>query len=496
MWAPRPSTVALAPAGGRPCPLERDEGGWWWSSEAVVGEYRIVVDGEPLPDPRSPWQPAGVDGPSCTVDHAAFRWTDGSWRGRPLGGAVLYELHVGTFTPTGTFDAAIDRLDHLCDLGVDAVELMPVAEFPGRRGWGYDGVLLYAPHHAYGGPDGLKRLVDACHERGLAVVLDVVYNHLGPSGNHLGRFGPYFTDRHRTPWGDAMNLDGEDSDDVRRFLIDNAVGWIRDYHVDGLRLDAVHALVDQSATHVVEQLTAEVHDQARASGRQVWVIAESDLNDPRLVRSVDAGGLGVDAAWSDDFHHALHAAVTGERDGYYAGFGRVSALARSLTDVFVHDGRFSPHRRRHHGRPVGATRRDRFVGYSQNHDQVGNRARGERLVHLSGRGPARIAAALTLTAPFVPLLFQGEEWAASTPFLYFTDHSDAALGRAVAEGRRRELPATESEEVPDPQAEATFLSSQLKWSERVHAGHAEMLQWYRTLIALRAQWPELSAGSG
>ena len=380
----------------------------------------------------------------------------------------IYELHVGTFSPEGTFDGAAARLDHLVDLGVDVVELLPVAQFPGRHGWGYDGVDLYAPHDPYGGPDGLKRLVDACHARGLAVVIDVVYNHLGPAGNYLAEFGPYFTDRYTTPWGTAVNLDGPDSDPVRDFVVGNALMWVRDYHADGLRLDAIHAIVDTSAVHILEELRAQVEALAAELGRQVFLIAESDLNDPKIVHRPELGGYGIDAQWSDDFHHALHAVLTGERTGYYADFGSLDHLAKSLRQAYVYDGGYSPHRRRRHGRSPAGLPPTRFLGYLQNHDQVGNRATGERSSMLLSTGLLKVAAAIVLLGPFVPMLFQGEEWAASTPFLYFTDHDDPELGEAVSEGRRREFAAFgwSPEQVPDPQAPETFEASVLRWDER------------------------------
>ncbi len=497
VWAPDAERVDLA-IRGRNLPMARGEGGWWSvdDPDAAPGDrYGFALDGaEPLPDPRSPWQPDGVHALSAVVDHSAFAWSDAGWHGAPLASAVIYELHVGTFTPEGTFDAAIARLPELVDLGVTAVELLPVAEFPGARGWGYDGVDLYAPHHAYGGPDGLKRLVDVAHGHGLCVVMDVVYNHLGPDGNHLGSFGPYFTEKYRTPWGAALNYDDADSDEVRRFAVDNALTWLRDYHCDGLRLDAVHAIVDTSAVNLLEQLKVEVEALSARLGRTLWVIAESDLNDPRLVRSREAGGYGLDAQWSDDFHHSLHAALTGERSGYYAGFGSLADVAAALQRVFVHDGRYSQFRRRRHGRPATGLPGTRFLGYLQNHDQVGNRAVGERSAALMSPGRLRIGAALVLTAPFVPMLFQGEEWAASTPFQYFTDHQDPELGRAVSEGRRGEFASFgwKAEDVPDPQDPQTFARSKLDWGERARSPHREMLDWHRALIALRRSHPALS----
>ena len=499
VWAPDADTVHLLVQDAR-VPMTKDSGGWWSVVVPTAGpgtDYRFVVDGgEPRPDPRSPWQPDGVHGPSRVVDHGAFAWHDAGWQAPPLEAGVIYELHVGTFTPAGTFDAAIDRLEHLLALGVTHVELMPVHEFPGTRGWGYDGVDLYAPHHVYGGPDGLKRLVDACHARGLAVLLDVVYNHLGPSGNYLGVYGPYFTDRYGTPWGRAVNLDCAGSDEVRRFFCDNALMWLRDYHFDGLRIDAVHAIMDTSAVHFLEQMAEEVDELETQTGRRLVLIAESDLNDPRIIRPPEMGGYGLDAQWSDDFHHALHAVLTGERLGYYADFGRLADLAAAFERAFVYDGRYSAHRRRRHGRRASGLSGHRFVVCQQNHDQVGNRPTGDRIGHLAGIRRQKIGAALLLTSPFVPLLFQGEEWGASTPFLYFTDHAEPDLGRAVTEGRCREFeafgwtPVT----VPDPQAPETFLRSRLDWTELSRQPHVELLEWYRTLIRVRRTSPSLLDG--
>jgi len=499
VWAPAAERVEVVLGEDQRVAMEGpDELGWFRASVPSAGpgdDYRFSLDGgPPRPDPRSPWQPDGVHGPSRLVDHEAFPWTDGGWATPAIDDAVVYELHAGTFSAAGTFDGAIANLDHLVDLGVTAVEVMPVAEFPGRRGWGYDGVDLWAPHSAYGGPDGFKRLVDAYHARGLAVVLDVVYNHLGPDGNYLRELGPYFTDRYGTPWGEAVNYDGADSDAVRAFVVDNAVMWVRDYHVDGLRLDAVHAIFDMSATPIVEEVAAAVHARSPAA----WVIAESDLNDPRVVRPPDAGGWGCDSQWSDDFHHALHAVLTGERSGYYEDFGTLADLAKALRQAWVYDGQPSAHRRRRHGRPPGpATPGSRFFAYLQDHDQIGNRAAGERSSALMGTGGLRIAAALVLCSPFVPMLFQGEEWGASTPFQYFTDHGDPELGRLVSEGRRREFAAFgwSPDEVPDPQDPATFERSKLDWTERGTSPHAEILEWHRDLIRLRREVPALSAAA-
>ncbi|MER6814701.1 malto-oligosyltrehalose trehalohydrolase [Spirillospora sp. NPDC000708] len=506
VWAPKARRVDVVVAGERR-PMAEAEGrpGWWTADVPGAGhgtDYGFALDGaeDPLPDPRSPWQPSGVHALSRVYEHDRFAWTDGHWHGRPLPGSVLYEMHVGTFTPEGTFDAAIERLDHLVALGIDTVELLPVASFPGHHGWGYDGALLWAPHEPYGGPDALKRFVDAAHARGLAVVLDVVYNHLGPDGNHLGDYGPYFTSAHSTPWGDAVNYDQEGSDEVRAFAIENALMWLRDYHFDGLRLDAVHAITDHSAVHLLEEMAQAVSALSAQLGRHLFLIAESDLNDPRLVTSREAGGYGLDAQWSDDFHHCLHAALTGERQGYYCDFGSLETLKKALTRVFVHDGTMSTYRGRRHGRPVDVEKlpAHRFLGFLQNHDQVGNRGAGDRIgAVLAGAGlpPGllKVGAALLVLAPFTPMLFMGEEWGASTPWCYFTDHQDPELARAVSEGRRREFSRHGwTGEVPDPQAVDTFRRSVLDWAEPAAEPHADLLEWHRSLIALRRARPELN----
>jgi maltooligosyltrehalose trehalohydrolase len=456
----------------------------------------VLDGGDPRPDPRSGWQPHGVDGRSRLVDHGAFPWTDGTWRGLPLAGSVLYELHVGTFTPQGTFDAAIEKLDHLVHLGVSAVELLPCNAFAGERGWGYDGVAWFAVHEPYGGPDGLKRFVDACHARGLGVVMDVVYNHLGPAGNYLPEYGPYLTEAHSTPWGPAVNLDMPGSDEVRRFILDNVRMWLRDYHVDGLRLDAVHALVDERATHLLEEMAVEVDALGAQLRKPLFLIAESDLNDPKLVTSRDAGGYGLDGQWADDVHHALHVALTGETSGYYADFAGLDVLAKVLREVFLHDGAWSSFRGRSHGRPVPPTLPGhRFVTYLQDHDQVGNRAAGDRLSMTLSDGRLRVGAALLLTSPFTPMLWMGEEWGARTPWQFFSDHS-GELGEAVREGRRAEFASHgwSTGDVPDPQSRQTFLHSKLDWSEVGDERGQALLGWYRELIALRRQRPELSDG--
>jgi maltooligosyltrehalose trehalohydrolase len=459
VWAPDATAVELDRGGTRE-PMQREGQRWVAESELASGDrYAFVVDGTgPLPDPRSAAQPDGVHGASEVVAiEAAKPFTPPA-----LGDSVIYELHIGTFSEAGTFAGAIDHLDDLVALGVTTVEIMPVAEFPGVRGWGYDGVDLFAPHHAYGGPSGLTQLVNACHARGLAVLLDVVYNHLGPDGNYLPSYGPYFTDRYETPWGAAVNLDGEGSEAVRSFVVDNALQWLRDYQLDGLRLDAVHALYDKSPTHVLGELAAAAH----ALDTRKLIVAEHETLEPRLVDD-----YGLDGQWFDVFHHALHSLLTGERSGYYKGFGSLDRLVETLSVRDVDPGR--------------------LVGFAQNHDQIGNRARGDRLGHLVGDAKQRIAAALVLLGPYTPLLFMGEEWGASTPFCYFTDHQDPALAEAVRNGRRREFAAFgwKPEDIPDPQAPETFAASRLRWDERDERTHASMLRFYTDLVTLRREHP-------
>ncbi|MFD7433207.1 malto-oligosyltrehalose trehalohydrolase [Streptomyces sp. NPDC059861] len=501
VWAPQAGRVTLHCDGATRAMEQDPERAGWWAIDAEARDgtrYGFAVDEGPVrPDPRSRRQPDGPDGLSAVVDHGLHPWR-AEWPGRPLPGAVLYELHVGTYTREGTLDAAAERLGHLAELGVTHVELMPLCPFPGRHGWGYEGVSLWAVHEPYGGPAALKRFVDRAHELGLGVVLDVVHNHLGPSGNYLPEFGPYFTDRHHTPWGTAVNLDAPGSDEVRAFLIGSALAWLRDYRVDGLRLDAVHALVDTRAVHFLEELSAAVDALATDAGRPLFLIAESDRNDPRLVTGREAGGLGLQAQWNDDFHHALHAALTGESQGYYADFARapVGALAKTLTGGFFHDGTYSSFRGRRHGRPLDRSRiaAHRLLGYSQTHDQVGNRAQGDRLSAGLAPGLLACAAALVLTGPCTPMLFMGEEWAAGTPWQFFTDHTDPELAEAVRRGRRREFAAHgwAEEDVPDPQDPATRDRSCLDWTEPDSEHHARVLAWYRRLIALRHEQPDLT----
>jgi maltooligosyltrehalose trehalohydrolase len=499
VWAPKARRVVVSMPGNTvPGPLELvSTGGGLFSGVAPAlssaTDYGYSIDDGPLrPDPVSRCRPAGVHGPSRIVEPSSFTWSDQAWRGRPSNELVIYELHVGTFSPEGTFQAVIERLPLLRSLGITALEIMPIAEFPGGRNWGYDGVSLYAPQSTYGGPDAFRRLVDACHGEGLAVVLDVVYNHLGPEGNYLSEFGPYFSDRHRTLWGEGWNLDGPDSDEVRRYIVDNALYWVTEFHVDGLRLDAADKIIDFSALHILEEIVSAVRRQADALGREVTLIAESDANDPRFVRPQEMGGYGLDAQWTDDFHHAVHVALTGERQGYFADFGGVGPVAKTLADRFVNDGRYSPYRRRRYGRPARDVPADRFVVCIQNHDQVGNRAAGERLSTLVPPAALRLGAAVLLLSPYVPLLFMGEEYGETNPFLYFVSHGDPELVQAVRDGRRREFAAFGWEgAVPDPQSEDTFARSRLDWSRRSAGQHAALQALYTDLLRLRQEEPAL-----
>jgi maltooligosyltrehalose trehalohydrolase len=507
VWAPgaKRVDVDIEPLGGvvTTTPMTLQPGGWWSVTvdRATPFDYAFRVDGgPPLPDPRSAWQPRGVHGPSRTFDASAYTWSDTGWPGPRHGagslGGVFYELHVGTFTSGGTLDAATSRLDHLVALGVDVVELMPVAAFPGRWGWGYDGVDLYAVHDPYGGPRALQRFVDACHQRGIGVCLDVVYNHLGPSGNYLASFGPYFTDRHSTPWGAAVNLDGPGSAEVRRFLVENALRWFRDFHVDALRLDAIHELKDESTLHLLAELSDAVDALSAELRRPLALVAESDLNDAAVVTPTDQGGLGMSAQWDDDVHHALHTALTGEAQGYYADFAAPGVLAQTLHDVFFHTGGWSSFRGREWGAPVdrSAHRGTQFLGYLQTHDQVGNRARGDRISAAVTPGQQAIGAALYLTSGFTPMIFMGEEWAATTPWQFFSSFEEPELAEAVRTGRRAEFAAHgwAEHEVPDPQDPATRDRSVLDWSELEQPEHARMFRWYASLIAERRRADDLT----
>lgn len=506
VWAPNAGSVTLLAGGSEYSMLQGIDGaidGWWRLPEPLpegnTVTYGYLVDGEgPFPDPRSRRQPEGVHKLSATFDVGEYQWNDAAWRGRSLAGAVIYELHIGTFTPEGTLDAAAARLDYLVELGIDFVELLPVNAFNGTHNWGYDGVLWYAIHEPYGGPEAYQRFVDAAHAAGLGVIQDVVYNHLGPSGNYLPKFGPYLKSGEGNTWGNSVNLDGPGSDEVRRYILDNAAMWLRDFHVDGLRLDAVHALRDERAVHILEDLAIVADGIEAETGVPRTLIAESDLNNPRLIYPRHDNGYGLEGQWSDDFHHAVHVNLSGETTGYYSDFESLAVLAKVLERGFFHDGSYSSFRGRHHGRPIrpDLAHPSALVVCIQNHDQIGNRAIGDRLTASLSQGKLALAAVLTLTAPFTPMLFMGEEFGASTPWQFFTSHPEPELGEATAKGRIKEFermgwdPAV----VPDPQDPETFLRSKLNWDEVGKDGHADLLELYKALIRLRRTTPELVAG--
>lgn len=502
VWAPRATSMAIRFLDDTPCtvPMEPEADGYFHAAITGVtagARYRYVLDGTiERPDPASRFQPDGVHGPSVVVDPHEFEWTDHTWRGLPMEDWIIYELHVGTFTPEGTFEAIIPRLPYLKEtVGVTAIELMPVAQFPGRRNWGYDGTYPFAVQASYGGPGGLKQLVDACHAMGMAVILDVVYNHLGPEGNYLADFGPYFTDRYKTPWGAAINYDGPDSDPVRHYFINNALYWVTEYHIDGLRLDAVHGIYDFSPSHILKDMAAAVHAQAERLNRHIVVVAESDLNDARLIDRPSIGGYGLDGQWNDDFHHALHVVLTRERTGYYQDFHGLRDLANAVREGFVYQGHYSSYRRRRHGSSSRHCRPSQFIVFAQNHDQIGNRARGDRL-SLSLPCEALFAArALVILAPNIPLLFMGEEYGETAPFHYFIEHGDSVLIEAVRQGRRREFApfGWKPEDIADPQAAETFERSKLNWDRRTEQ-QMNLLRWTKALIELRRIIPSLSAG--
>ncbi|HUB58533.1 MAG TPA: malto-oligosyltrehalose trehalohydrolase [Mycobacterium sp.] len=505
VWAPKPEQVRLD-VDGEVYPMARGDDGWWRATvdATPTARYGYLLDDDPkvLPDPRSPRQPDGVHGSSQLWEPATQAWTDGGWTGRSVQGAVIYELHIGTFTPAGTFDSAIEKLDYLVDLGVDFVEVMPVNAYSGTHGWGYDGVLWYAVHEPYGGPGGLVRFVDACHGRGLGVLIDAVFNHLGPSGNYLPRFGPYLSSG-SNPWGEGINIADADSDEVRRYIIDCALRWMRDFHADGLRLDAVHALVDTTAIHILEELAAETEALAWQLDRPLSLIAESDLNDPRLITPRGPSdfiiGYGMTAQWDDDIHHAIHTAVSGERQGYYADFGSLATLSKTLRKGFFHAGTYSSFRKRRHGRPLNTAEGSgipatRLLAYTCTHDQVGNRALGDRPSQNLSYGQLAVKAALVLGSPYTAMLFMGEEWGASTPFQFFSSHPEPELARATAEGRRKEFAdhGWDADEIPDPQDPETFQRSKLDWSEVDAGDHARLRQIYHELIALRRSETDLA----
>ncbi|OMG28926.1 malto-oligosyltrehalose trehalohydrolase [Actinomyces naeslundii] len=514
VWAPAAQTVELyLPGQDRLVGMIPVPGGWWTAPfELEPGtDYAFRVDGSPnRPDPRSALQPDGVHGPSRTVDPDTWRWTDQNWAGKDLRGSVIYELHVGTFTPEGTLDAAVSRLGHLVDLGVDIVELMPLAAFPGKAGWGYDGVGLWAVHEAYGGPDALARFVDAAHNAGIGVCLDVVYNHLGPSGNYLSVFGPYFTPAHHTPWGEAVNYDHDGSQQVRAFVIDSALRWMRDFHIDALRLDAIHEIKDDAAAaatpqrHVLAELSDAVAALSIELGRPLSLVAEADLNDVGVITPTSeeppakVPSLGMTAQWADDVHHALHVRLTGEDQGYYGDFAEVGAWAKAYGRAFLHNGTWSTFRERNWGAPVPEdTDPRRFVVFGSDHDQVGNRAVGDRPSVILDDAALAATAALVLLSPYTPMLFMGEEWGTRTPFQFFTDHEEDDLARSVSEGRVREFAGFgwDADEIPDPQAAATVEASRLRWSELDEAEHARVLAWYQALTTLRRNldWSQRTA---
>ena len=494
VWAPEAQKMSLVWQ-DQILPMDAPNRRGWWTlevPEAACGDrYAFLLDDDPTPypDPRGLRQPKGVHEASELYDHSLFEWHDQIWRGAPKTGSVIYELHIGTFSKEGTFDGAIQHLEYVAELGVTHVEVMPVAAWAGQQGWGYDSVALFATHEPYGGPNGFKRFVDACHRVGLSVILDVVYNHFGPVGNYTTKFGPYLNAKRKTPWGDAVNLDEGGSDEVRRFFVDNALMWLRDYHCDGLRFDAVHAFIDLSAVHFMEQISTEVERLSATLAKEFYLIAESDLNDPRVVRSREAQGYGMDSQWSDDFHHSLFTVLYSPKKGetgYYDDFGSLGDLHKALKHAYVYDGQYSGYRKRRHGRAADGLSAHHFIHFDQNHDQVGNRGWGERLEHLIGLDATKVSLGLLLTAPYIPMLFMGEEWVTSTPFLYFADHEDEEMRRMVAEGRKREFAAFGFDgDVPNPEDQKTYEMSKLKWEEQSEGKHAEVLAWVKALIKLR-----------
>ncbi len=499
VWAPlrQKVEVELGTVSKRRLPMKKDAGGYWSAEvpDAAPGDrYAYVLDaGDARPDPASSFQPDGVHAPSGIVDHDAFAWSDASWKGLPLDSLILYELHVGVFTPEGTFDGVIAKFDHLKELGVNAVEIMPVAAFPGSRNWGYDGVYPFAVQASYGGPEGLKRLVDAAHAKGMAVVLDVVYNHLGPEGNYLGEFGPYFTDKYQMPWGRAVNFDDAHNEGVRHYVVANALTWLKEYHIDALRLDAIHGISDASPKHILQELAEAVDAFREDAGRACYLIAESDLNEARVIRRRADGGYGVHASWCDGFHHALHALLTAEKNGYYRDFGQLGQLEKSFREGYVYTGEYSAFRQKNFGTPSGDLPGSSFVVFAQNHDQVGNRMLGDRLSHLVDFERLKLAAAGVILSPYIPLLFMGEEYGEEAPFLYFVSHTDEDLVRAVREGRRREFAVFAWQgEPPEADSEATFRRSCLQWALRQKEPHRTLLEFYRALIRLRRESPALA----
>ncbi len=499
VWAPFRQKVELKVISPpeRTVPMNRDKLGYWQTVLKDVYPdtlYSFRLDGEiERPDPASYSQPEGVHGPSQVIDCNSFHWDDGNWSGVDIAQMIMYEIHTGTFTPEGTFEAIIPRLDEILDLGINAIELMPVAQFPGERNWGYDGVFPYAPQNSYGGPKGLKRLINDCHSKGMSVILDVVYNHLGPEGNYFWDYGPYFTDKYRTPWGNALNFDDAYSDEVRNFFIENALSWFREYHVDALRLDAVHAIYDFSAKHLLAELSEKVEELSKKEKRGFYLIAESDLNDSRIIERREFGGYGIDAQWCDDFHHSLHTLLTGEGLGYYLDFGKTEHLIRALKEGFAYSGQYSEYRKRRHGNSPKERSGEKFVVYSQNHDHIGNRFHGDRLSTLISFEGLKLAAGIVLLAPYIPFLFMGEEYGEDAPFLYFVSHSDPTLIEAVRKGRRAEFESFDWKgEPPDPQSSGAFFNSKINWEKRNEGSHKVLLNYYKRLIKLRKEIPALS----
>lgn len=499
VWAPLAEKVEVKVKGEDKelaIDLEKKEYGYWQASTGRIIEgtlYKIKVDDkQPFPDPASLSQPDGVHGPSQAIDITNYAWTETAWNNLPLEDYIIYELHTGTFTEKGTFAALEEKLDYLKNLGVNAIELMPVAQFPGSRNWGYDGVFPFAVQNTYGGPRGLQHLVDACHQKGIAVILDVVYNHLGPEGNYLGEFGPYFTRQYHTPWGNAVNFDDAWCDGVRRFAVENALMWFRDFRIDALRLDAVHAIKDLSAVHILKEIRLRLDQLMQQTQRRHYLIAELDLNDNRYINPVEKGGYGMDAQWADEFHHALRVTAGQERAGYYADYAGIDDLAKAYRDAYVYNGQWSVHRNRFFGVDATENPGRQFIVFSQNHDQVGNRMLGERIGQLVSFETQKLLAGAVITSPFIPMLFMGEEWHELHPFLYFVSHTDPVLAEAVRSGRKREFAAFHLEgDAPDPMGEETFANSKLQWNLTGQGKHRLMLDYYRRLIALRKEEPAL-----
>jgi len=499
VWAPFLQELALRIVSDKEqlIPMEKDEKGYWHVRVKDIAPgtrylYRINNEKD-RPDPASFFQPEGVHGPSEVVDHGAFKWEDTEWQGIGLKDMIIYEVHIGTLTSEGTFYSAIDILNEIKDTGINTIELMPVCQFPGSRNWGYDGVYPYAVQNSYGGPEGLKRFVNECHKRGMAVILDVVYNHLGPEGNYLRDYGPYFTDKYKTPWGEALNFDGPYSNEVREFFLNNAIYWMKYYHIDGLRLDAIHGIFDMSARHFLRELSERVEEFSRLSGRKYYLMAESDLNNPIVATPRSKNGYGIDAVWCDDFHHAIHAVLTGEREGYYVDFGSLDQIVVSLREGYVFKGQYSKYRKKNHGMPSASLRPDQFIVFSQNHDQVGNRLNGDRLSSLISFEALKLTAAAVILSPYIPLIFMGEEYGETAPFLYFVSHSDQWLIDAVREGRKREFESFRwKQDPPDPQSEDTFMRSKLNWSLRKQGRNRILLEFYRKIIRIRGEFPSLA----